>query len=149
MKIIGEIEANSIPKIGKTVRDMKLSLMGSEVVIIVIPAKEMEWMKQDFYRVVKQRQLMWKDRASLEKSELFHMIGIALRNAKKSTCTWFREAAIKIDQDAQEFDQLLVAADEVRHAYAPTGQRSGLYILISRPRDWIWRVRSMCRMALR
>jgi len=105
MKIIGEIEANSIPKIGKTVRDMKLSLMGSEVVIIVIPAKEMEWMKQDFYRVVKQRQLMWKDRASLEKSELFHMIGIALRNAKKSTCTWFREAAIKIDQDAQEFDQ--------------------------------------------
>uniref|UniRef100_A0A6H2A348 Uncharacterized protein n=1 Tax=viral metagenome TaxID=1070528 RepID=A0A6H2A348_9ZZZZ len=105
MKIIGEIEANNIPKVGQMAREMKLTHMGSEIAVIVIPLKEMEWMKQEFYRIVKQKQLMWDNQAALEKSELFHMIGIALRNSKKSDCTWFREAAMKIDQDAGEFDQ--------------------------------------------
>jgi hypothetical protein len=105
MKIIGEIEANNIPKVGDTLRKMKLTQMGSEVVAIIIPAKEMEWMKNDFYQLVKQRKLMWKNKEELERSELFHMIGIALRNAKKSDCLWFKEAAMGISQDAEEFDQ--------------------------------------------
>jgi hypothetical protein len=105
MKIIGEIEANNIPKVGETLRKMKLTHIGSEVVAIIIPAKEMEWMKQDFYLMVKQRQLMWKNKEDLERSELFHMIGIALKNSSKCSCSWFKGAAMAISQDAEEFEQ--------------------------------------------
>ena len=34
-------------------------------------------------------------------------------------------------------------------SYAPAGHNLGLYHLISRPRDWIWRVRSICLITMR
>jgi len=106
MKIYSEIEAAKLPlPIVETMKQMKESKLGGEVVVVSFNTNEIKAMRIDFLREVESKNLYADDQATLEKAELMHMIGIALKNSHKGNCTWFKSAGPKILQDAPEFDE--------------------------------------------
>jgi hypothetical protein len=106
MKIHGEIEAALLPgPISTTMKKMKDSKPGSEVVVIEFSLKETKVMRIDFIRQMEVNHWKAEDLETKEKAELMHMIGIALKNSHKGNCTWFKSSASKIFLDATEFDK--------------------------------------------
>jgi hypothetical protein len=106
MKIRGEIEAAFLPTpIVETMKRMKASKPGSEVVVIEFTSKEVKVMRIDFVRQMEVNHWSASDLETKEKAELMHMIGIALKNSHRSNCTWFKSSASKMFLDATEFDK--------------------------------------------
>jgi len=105
MRILGEIETGSlVPHFAKMVTKMKQSMLGSEIVVIEYNISEMKVLNFDFDYLRKKNKWVYTSQEQLEKAELMHMISVALANANKGSCSWFKSAAPKILTDAMEFD---------------------------------------------
>lgn len=106
MKILSEIEAAGLPSlVSDLIQKMKRDRLGGEAVVLEYDLKEIKVLQLDFEAQRRQNRWEYQDQSQLDKAQMMHAIGIALKNSQRTNCSWFKEAAQKIYQDATEFDQ--------------------------------------------